>query len=73
MLIQHPDDSKFLNKRVVATSDDTWRIGQRKIPKGYVYVRGDNHANSMDSKNFGPIPIELIKGIEIYKVSERLR
>lgn len=74
MVLYNPDNpSHALRKRVVATWDDTWRIRQRKIPKGYVHVRGDNHPMSLDSKNFGPIPIESILGITVCKVSEILQ
>ena len=32
------------------------------VPQGYVYVLGDNRAESMDSRSFGCIPIERIEG-----------
>jgi len=32
------------------------------IPDGYVFVLGDSQQNSLDSRHFGPIPIESVRG-----------
>lgn len=34
-----------------------------KIPKGHVWIEGDNKLLSNDSRNFGPVPVGLIHGI----------
>ncbi|KAH8244819.1 hypothetical protein KR032_000884 [Drosophila birchii] len=31
------------------------------VPRGYVWIEGDNKANSSDSRYYGPIPIGLIR------------
>ncbi|KAH6562969.1 hypothetical protein BSLG_002645 [Batrachochytrium salamandrivorans] len=33
-----------------------------KIPKGTVWIQGDNFENSRDSREFGPVPMGLIRG-----------
>jgi signal peptidase I len=33
-----------------------------EVPAGHVFVLGDNRANSDDSRAFGPVPLDLIKG-----------
>ncbi|KAI0491110.1 peptidase S24/S26A/S26B/S26C [Xylaria cf. heliscus] len=40
-----------------------------QVPKGHCYIVGDNLPWSRDSRDFGPIPLALIKGKVIAKVS----
>ncbi|GAU49874.1 hypothetical protein TSUD_366300 [Trifolium subterraneum] len=38
------------------------------VPKGHVWVQGDNKYNSNDSRNFGPIPYGLIESKIFWRV-----
>lgn len=38
------------------------------IPKGHLWLQGDNEKNSKDSRTFGPIPFALIRGRAVCKI-----
>nr|XP_039256941.1 mitochondrial inner membrane protease subunit 1-like isoform X1 [Styela clava] len=37
------------------------------IPRGHVWLEGDNKASSLDSRNFGPVPLGLVRSRVIGK------
>lgn len=41
-----------------------------KVPKGHVWLVGDNLSNSTDSRKYGPVPIAMVKGKVIARVSQ---
>jgi signal peptidase I len=42
----------------------TWDVtrGEYVVPEGHVWVIGDNHSVSEDSRDFGPVPLDKILG-----------
>eukprot|EP00897_Mesotaenium_endlicherianum_P007783 jgi/Mesen1/7032/ME000366S06242 len=44
------------------------RVRHVRIPKGHVWLQGDNRYNSTDSRHYGPVPYALIRGKVFYKI-----
>lgn len=54
---------------------DSGSMPEVVVPRGHVFVMGDNRPNSLDSRVFGPIPEESIigKAVMIYWPLNRIR
>jgi len=71
-IIQIKNGDLYRNGEAVAGEDYTKRfpltpyspqnLGPIKVPEGYVFAMGDNRDRSSDSRVWGPVPIENIKG-----------
>ena len=61
-------------KRIRATEGDRVRTGGPfretivTIPKGHIWLEGDNPNNSTDSRHYGPIPAALVLGRVVLKL-----
>ncbi|MGI6423022.1 MAG: signal peptidase I [Candidatus Dojkabacteria bacterium] len=57
------DESGYLAETVVTNGGAYIHEGQSiKVPEGHYFVSGDNRPNSSDSREFGPISKDRIKG-----------
>ena len=52
----------------LAAGADARRGRRVRIPPGQVWLEGDNPHNSTDSRQYGPVPVSLVKGRVFCKV-----
>ena len=45
-------------------------LNQFQVPKGHVWLEGDNSDVSSDSRTYGPVPYALLKSRVFYRVSK---
>lgn len=64
------DPKSFICKRIVAGPGDRVPVpgALTFVPKGHVWLQGDNANNSMDSRVFGPVPFGLVRSRVVVKV-----
>jgi len=67
VLLRSPQDPhEFLVKRVVKLEGENihrnFVSGKSWVPRGHVWLEGDNKEMSLDSRDYGPIPKGLITG-----------
>ncbi|TMW69396.1 hypothetical protein Poli38472_001552 [Pythium oligandrum] len=64
-------------KRIIAKEGDTVCVRPRssssevefhKIPKGHVWLEGDNKHDSHDSRYYGPVPYALLQGRVVMRI-----
>ncbi|XVF87965.1 hypothetical protein PTKIN_Ptkin19aG0010500 [Pterospermum kingtungense] len=79
VLVRSPlDPTKSLTKRIVAMEGDkvtffldpTRNYSSRSVvvPKGHVWIQGDNLYASRDLRHFGPLPYGLIQGKVLLRI-----
>jgi signal peptidase I len=64
-MVKSPVNPKVeLCKRIIALPGEITEVDgeQFYVPEGHVWVEGDNKRQSMDSRNFGPVPVSLLQG-----------
>eukprot|EP00095_Tigriopus_kingsejongensis_P005010 snap_masked-scaffold139_size317827-processed-gene-1.7 protein:Tk05010 transcript:snap_masked-scaffold139_size317827-processed-gene-1.7-mRNA-1 annotation:"1500034j20rik protein" len=71
LILKHPQTPAMrICKRVKALPGETHPLESTKtIPKGHVWVEGDNTSRSMDSKTYGPVPIGLTEGRVVVRLA----
>jgi len=66
-------NDQLINENYISATTNLWETGYLKenepiiVPQNYVFVMGDNRPRSSDSRDFGPVPIELIDGVVFYR------
>ncbi|KAJ0046907.1 hypothetical protein Pint_04870 [Pistacia integerrima] len=59
--------------RTVVTGCLNGGLGHKTVPKGHVWIQGDNIYASNDSRYFGPVPHGLIQGKAFFRRPKLLR
>ena len=59
-----PTDGHLVLKRICGMPGESMPVGKRfvTVPQGQAWLLGDNRAASLDSRNYGPVPMALIQG-----------
>ncbi|KAK9706929.1 hypothetical protein RND81_07G161400 [Saponaria officinalis] len=79
VIVRSPENPrKVITKRLIAREDDsvTFLVDPKNsdqsktvvVPKGHVWVQGDNIYDSRDSRAFGPVPYGLLYGKVFWRV-----
>jgi len=71
VILRHPRQPQTsICKRVLALPGDTvWRDDlELMVDEGKMWVEGDNKKMSIDSRDFGLVPIGLVQGIVVRKI-----
>ncbi|MED6118137.1 hypothetical protein PIB30_000119 [Stylosanthes scabra] len=78
VVVRSPSDpKKSITKRIMGMEGDTVTyfdpmLGDATrvavVPKGHVWIQGDNIFASLDSRHFGPVPYGLIQGKVFFRV-----
>ncbi|GBM76466.1 Mitochondrial inner membrane protease subunit 1 [Araneus ventricosus] len=64
IISRSPSNPKeFICKRIKGIPGDKIRTGfsSTVVPRGHVWLEGDNKNNSTDSRTYGPVPIGLLR------------
>ena len=67
VIVRSPSDPhKFICKRLVGLPGDRVKLDNSSqkayanVPKGHMWLEGDNKNNSLDSRSYGPVPYGLL-------------
>lgn len=72
VILRSPTDPKmFICKRIIGIPGDKIKINSIQhniVPRGHIWLEGDNKNNSTDSRSYGPVPQGLVRGRALCKI-----
>jgi signal peptidase I len=66
--VLHVNDERVEEPYVDHASVDGSYFGPVPVPEGTVFVLGDNRANSIDSRDYGPVPLDRVTGRVLFQI-----
>lgn len=72
VILRSPTDpNMFICKRIIGIPGDKIKVNYIQnniVPRGHIWVEGDNKGNSTDSRSYGPVPQGLVRGRALCRV-----
>eukprot|EP00928_Gymnodinium_smaydae_P015188 TRINITY_DN15569_c0_g3_i1.p2 TRINITY_DN15569_c0_g3~~TRINITY_DN15569_c0_g3_i1.p2 ORF type:complete len:180 (-),score=32.50 TRINITY_DN15569_c0_g3_i1:106-645(-) len=65
VVLRDPITNSMIAKRLIAKEGEVVEVDGKRatVPDGHCWVEGDNPEKSVDSRNFGPVPIGLLDAL----------
>lgn len=73
VILKDPARNGFLVKRVTGLPGDrtpAYPAPSQAVPEGFLFCLGDNAAESLDSRQFGPVPSDRVYGRVLLRVPD---
>eukprot|EP01080_Neovahlkampfia_damariscottae_P007009 gene7009-11174_t len=74
--ISPTDENSYAVKRITATEGEIVKNSKDEyvvIPKGHIWVEGDNRLVSLDSNSYGPISLGLVHSRVLYSIYPKVQ
>ncbi|EFX69931.1 hypothetical protein DAPPUDRAFT_300640 [Daphnia pulex] len=72
VILRSPSNPQmFICKRIIGVPGDKIKINciqHNVVPRGHIWLEGDNKSNSSDSRTYGPVPQGLVRGRALCRI-----
>lgn len=67
-ILKQPKSSNFMHCTIQGEKVKTGFASYEIVPIGHIWLQGDNVTNSTDSRNYGAVPLGLVRSRAVCKV-----